>query len=239
MNVICPNCGQKTYATECRYCHSPLLDDGACPTCHRITTATDCQWCHYPLIARPAGNFRLNTRIEKKKRPVTRIITGVVTSFLVLIIGITGFICITPDYNIYMVQSESMTPAINLGDMIVTGPEDNIFNKGIEAGTVVTYQHGKDSITHRIVSIEEDHIIIKGDAAEEPDPWKVTMEDIQGVYLCKVPYLGYLLDFMRTKLGWFVVIILPASLLVLLIIKEILKESFRSDKVQAASGGYR
>jgi len=237
MSVTCPNCGQKTYIDKCRHCHSSLLNDGVCPNCHRINIATDCQWCHYPLIAKPAGNFRVREQAERKQRPLPRIITGIITSFLIIIIGVTGFICITPDYNIYMVQSESMKPAINLGDLIVTGPEDNIFSKGIAAGTIVTYQHRKDTITHRVISIEPDHLVVKGDAAEEPDPWKVTMSDIKGVYLFKVPYLGYLLDFIRTKLGWFVVIILPASLLVLLIIKEILKETFRSDNVQAINGG--
>ena len=43
----------------------------------------------------------------------------------------------------------------------------------------------------------------------------------------RVPYIGYFNTFVRTKQGWFIAIILPASVLLILIVKDILKEAFK------------
>ena len=126
-----------------------------------------------------------------------------------------------------------MKPAINMGDMIVTGPVNGPLNGEVEAGTIVTYEHGKETVTHRVLSVDGDALVTKGDAAEDPDPWAVTLSDVKGTYLFKIPYVGYLLSFIQSKLGWFLVIILPAALLVALLVKEIVKEALRSDDTVA------
>lgn len=136
------------------------------------------------------------------------------------------FIYFSPDYDMYVVRSESMVPAINMGDMIIIGPVAGPLNGEIKPGTIVTYERGNDIVTHRVISIVGTNILItKGDAAEDPDVNPVTVSQIKGVYLFKVPYLGYLSSFIRTKVGWFVCIILPAMLLVALIIREIVREA--------------
>jgi len=148
---------------------------------------------------------------------------------LALVVAGLVFIHFSPDYNIYLVRSESMKPAINLGDMVVIGPLNKPLNGQVKPGMVVTYEHGKALVTHRVLSVDGDTLVTKGDAMEDPDPRPVTMPQIRGIYLFKIPYIGYLSSFMRTKNGWFLMVVIPAMLLVSLLVKDIVKEALRDE----------
>ena len=147
--------------------------------------------------------------------------------FIALGIVLTGlvFVYVADGYNLYLVRSESMKPAINMGDLIITGPLNGLINGEVKPGTIVTYEYNKDLITHRVESIDGETLVTKGDDVEDPDSWSVTMSDIRGVYLFKVPYVGFVTHFVRTKLGWFLTIIIPAALLVCWLAKDIVKEA--------------
>lgn len=155
-----------------------------------------------------------------------KIINWVITSVLLLAIAGTALIYFVPGYNIYLVRSESMTPTLNLGDLIVTGPAGSSIAGETEPGKIATFEHGGELVTHRIQAIEGQSLVTKGDAVEDTDPWPIKISDIRGLYLFKVPYVGYITSFVQTKLGWFVVIIIPATCLVLWLVKDILKEAF-------------
>ena len=118
-----------------------------------------------------------------------------------------------------------MRPAINMGDLIITGPMNGPINGEIKPGTVVTYEYRKENITHRVKSIDGQTLVTKGDAVEDPDPWVVTISDVRGVYLFKIPYLGYVTNFVQTKEGWFLTVVIPGALLVLWLAKDIVKEA--------------
>jgi signal peptidase len=156
----------------------------------------------------------------------------VATVLLLLIIAGLAFVYFSPDYNIYLVRSESMAPTINMGDMVVVGPLDNPLGKGVEAGSVVTYERGGELITHRVLSVDGQALLTKGDAVEDPDPWTVTMSDVRGVYLFRIPYAGYLSNFVRTRAGWLLAIVIPAAIVVGLIFREIHKELKKSKEAR-------
>ena len=61
-------------------------------------------------------------------------------------------------YSIFEVASGSMEKTINVGDavLIKLGGE-------YKKGDIITYKSGKDYITHRIITIDRDYIITKGD----------------------------------------------------------------------------
>ena len=210
-----------------------------CPNCEQETHGNDCQWCHYPLIAIKAGkpaSIQVATATktadvtgETKHFSVKKTLSWVVSGLLVAVIGFFGFIYLSPNHNVYMVRSESMNPAIKLGDIIVTGPMGGSLHGEIKPDAIITYERGKELITHRVVSIDGDILVTRGDNAEEPDPWQVAISDVQGVYMFKIPFVGYALSFIQSKVGWFVAIILPAAVLVALMVKEIIKEAFRED----------
>lgn len=154
-------------------------------------------------------------------RKEIKIFSRIVMAVLVLVLAGLAFIFFAPGYNLYLVRSESMTPTINMGDLIITGP----VNGGIEEGDIITYEHQDELITHRVYSTAESEIVTKGDAVEDPDSWSVTRADVVGSYLFKIPYVGFLTSFLRSKIGWFVMIIIPAAVLVGWLAKDIVKEA--------------
>jgi len=128
-----------------------------------------------------------------------KIFRRTVYSLLAIIIGGILFLQFSSDYNIYLVSSQSMKPTINMGDMIVSAPVKSLFNDGLKAETIITYEHGKEMIAHRVVSINDDSLITKGDAVKDPDPWSVSLSDVKGIYLFKIPYAGKLLNSAQAK----------------------------------------
>lgn len=150
-----------------------------------------------------------------------------------------AFLYFVPDYNLYLVRSESMEPAIDMGDLIITGPVDGLLSRELAPGTVITYQYNGQLVTHRIQSIDDTAIVTQGDAAEDPDPWTVNISNIRGVYLFKIPYVGYLTNFTQTRTGWLLMVLVPSAVLVLWLVKDIVKEALKPDEKQVdhSAGG--
>lgn len=206
MSKTCPNCGQQTEGIFCRWCGFPIAGGKLAETAA----------VSKPAAAAPAG------------RRIMRGFTWVFAGILAAVVICFAFVSLTPGYNLRVVLSESMTPTLKLGDMVLTTPIDSPLSPEIEPGTIITYELGKEMVTHRIISIEGEKLVTQGDAAEETDPWPVTMADIDGVHIFTIPKIGYIIDFARSsKLGWFILIILPATVLVALFAKEIVKESLK------------
>ena len=120
-------------------------------------------------------------------------------------------------YEAKVVQSGSMEPAILTGSLIVIAPAAEY-----RLGDVVTY--GPDTqkqipVTHRIVEVKGEgrqmQFVTKGDANEDPDPVVVRQRDVIGKVLFSLPYLGYVIEFARTKLGFALLIGLPALVIIL------------------------
>ena len=155
----------------------------------------------------------------------------VFTVILGLILAGLLFVYFSPDYDMHIVRSESMKPAINMGDVIFTGPVGGPIKGNLESGAVVTYRSGQALVTHRVVSVDGNGIVTKGDAVEDADPLPVSMAQVKGVYLFKIPRLGYawkyahdIWDYAHTKRGWLLVVVLPGSILIGLLAREIQKE---------------
>jgi signal peptidase len=155
-----------------------------------------------------------------------KIASRIVMGALILLIGCLIFIAVSPDFHLYLVRSESMEPTVNMGDLIVTRAFHETGDNPLTPGTIVTYKHGKGLVTHRVVEINTDRIYTKGDALEEPDPWRVTAKDVTDTYLFRIPMVGRMITLIGTRLGWLIAIILPSVVLVSLLIKDILKEAF-------------
>ena len=153
-----------------------------------------------------------------------KVFSRVAAVILALIIGGFLFVHFSPDYDIYMVRSESMKPVINMGDMVITGPVGGTLTGWVRPGSIITYQRGEELVTHRVLSVDGDTLLTKGDAVADPDPRSVTMSQVRGIYLFRIPYMGYVANFIRTKLGWFLVIVAPATALVALLIRQMRKE---------------
>ncbi|MBQ9911141.1 MAG: signal peptidase I [Lachnospiraceae bacterium] len=102
-----------------------------------------------------------------------------------------------------VVVSGSMEPAIMENDMIVyqAQPKD-----AYEVGDVIVYVRdaglpSEKLISHRIVSIGENTMIVKGDAnATEDAP--ITKEQVVGRMAFYIPKVGKAVSFLKTPLGY-------------------------------------
>lgn len=113
------------------------------------------------------------------------------------------------------IQSASMEPAINTGDLIISKKTDY---QNLKAGDVISFfsiENGKVIvITHRIVEVKTNNsvtsFVTKGDNNLVNDTNEVAPGDIVSKYEgIKIPAGGHILDFFKSKVGFFVCIILP------------------------------
>jgi len=78
-----------------------------------------------------------------------------------------------------VVMSGSMTGAVNTGEVVVYEPYDGV--TPLPVGTIVEYQHGPITVTHRIISVNDDGTYTtKGDANMAADR-PITADQIKGV----------------------------------------------------------
>ena len=93
------------------------------------------------------------------------------------------------------VMSGSMSPNIKTGS--VTFIDTNTDFEDIKKGDVITFLIGDSFVTHRAVDITADGVITKGDANNKRDVWTVTNDMYYGKALFSIPYLGFLIVFIR------------------------------------------
>jgi signal peptidase len=119
------------------------------------------------------------------------------------------------------VLSGSMEPQIHTGSLIFIRPAGEY-----NVGDIVTKTtEEKDvTVTHRIIEKEmidgKVMFTTKGDANNVADNEKVPQEKIVGKVFLNTPYLGYAVNFAKTKQGLILIIIIPA---VIIIFEELVK----------------
>lgn len=137
---------------------------------------------------------------------------------LIVIAGLIGLstVNIPGGYNLYVVQSGSMEPAIKRMGVVVVQPVDEY-----KEGDIITIQESPNSnvtVTHRIFEIENTDegklYTLKGDANEDPDGEKRTEGSILGKVIFTVPYLGYPVSFAKTQTGFILLVIIPAVIII-------------------------
>jgi signal peptidase len=149
------------------------------------------------------------------------------TALLFLVILFVGSLFPIPgNYKVMTVLSGSMEPDISVGSVVVSKPVGNY-----RIGDVITFQVNKEndvSVTHRIVEMEvisgNPIYITKGDANENIDTTKISQKDIIGKVFLNIPYLGYALNFVKKPIGFVLIIILPAGIIILDEARKIWKE---------------
>lgn len=130
--------------------------------------------------------------------------------FKLLVIGLVVFVLFDIAFLIFfipikIVASDSMAPQIRAGDVIFLDPEPG----PIQPGEIITYAVGKKTITHRVVAIEENLLVTKGDNNQDVDPWKTPLDAVIGRPVLCIPKVGYALVFLRSPWGWLVLVFLP------------------------------
>ncbi|WP_193708247.1 signal peptidase I [Alkalibaculum sporogenes] len=118
------------------------------------------------------------------------------------------------NHKIYYVDSGSMSPTIPTGSLIVVKKVDPT---DIRLNDVITYEGmGSYVVTHRVMEIvtREESFITRGDANNSDDPYAVDSKRIVGKVVFNAPYIGYLLKFIQSRMGFLVI----ATLIILTVI---------------------
>ena len=145
---------------------------------------------------------------------------------LVLIMVMALFVLFAPrlsGWQIDTVLSGSMSPTLEVGDAIVTKPIDP---DAITVGDIITYRSPVDGklVTHRVLEVEKHSAPVfytKGDANNSADPYLVPAQNIVGEVSFHIPLLGYVAQFIKTPLGFILLLALPGAAIIGIELKNI------------------
>ena len=105
-----------------------------------------------------------------------------------------------------VVLSGSMEPELSVGDLILVKETDEI-----EVNDIVVYQQMSSLIVHRVIDVQDDVITTQGDAnnvADEP----VSVDTVKGKVFLSVPYVGNIVNFLKTPVGILLTILAAIAL---------------------------
>ncbi len=159
---------------------------------------------------------------------ILKIIYSIFVAFIVLIAAllIVSVLPITGNYKIMTVISGSMAPAIKMGSVVVVKPASDY--KIEDVITFGPYSKTKAPTSHRIYDIKvvdgQPVYITKGDANNAPDTREIQKKDVLGKVLFDIPYLGFAVDFAKKPMGFALIIIVPAAIIIFDEIKKIIYE---------------
>ena len=124
--------------------------------------------------------------------------------------NLMGFIPMT-------VESDSMKPTFSKDDLIICREIDDV--KSLKKGDVITFwtiiDGKKVKNTHRIVDVNEGgkSFVTRGDNNKQDDTMPAYAGDVIGKWTeFKIGGAGKAMDFLRTKKGFFICIIIPMAL---------------------------
>lgn len=154
-----------------------------------------------------------SSKFKEKSKFIGNIVFIIFAGLLLFYILLEAFL---PDMTIkifqfkpYVVITESMEPVLNVNDMVVVY---NVDPDKLEVGDIITfradidYNGSKEIVTHYIHSITED---VNGNlefrtnryGSTVPDTWKLSEQEIIGVYGFHIGKIGIVLEFLRSPFG--------------------------------------
>lgn len=141
------------------------------------------------------------------------------------------FLCIVLAFNLYMVAARllfdnSMPKLFGLSTAIIVSPsmQDTIAindmiiiqqKKEYRKNDIITFKDGQEYITHRIVDIQGDKFVTKGDNNNTADITPIDAYQIVGKVVLVIPKAGKIISFLRTPIGMLIIIAVGALLLYL------------------------
>jgi len=161
-----------------------------------------------------------NSTVRKffKKNPAARVIILIVILFVATYGSVAVLkLVLNTESPLMVVSSGSMIPTLNVGDIIlVRGADPNT----ITVGTIIIFHSPYDyqmPIVHRVLGISNDggttYFQTKGDNNPGPDGWNVPAQNLMGVYVAKLPYVGLISLELRGPLGVTLIILLVALII--------------------------
>ena len=147
-----------------------------------------------------------------------------------------------PPFGLYTIISPSMTPNIEVYDVVFVKKVDV---DTLKTNDVITFYStnaffGNTPITHRIVEVLDipsngTMYRVKGDANANADDEKVLPSNVIGKVLFKIPQLGKVQFFLASKKGWLIAILIPSIIIVIYDVYKLIKLILLKDRLQQLS----
>ena len=176
-------------------------------------------------------NIKEKKQEKKKEKTIKRVIKKTIKLIFILIViyvvsEVIQKVILKEEipeifgYKSFIVVSGSMSPAIEVGDVVIVKEA-----KEIEKGEIISYRIDGTIVTHRVEEvIEEDGKRIyktKGDANATEDKEIVKEEAVEGKYCFKIPKVGKLILGMQEEQRVIVIIAIQSILIVWIITSNI------------------
>lgn len=181
-------------------------------------------------------------------RPILQFSKWIVTcaTCFVAAVLLGSLVPIDGNYRFLFVQSGSMEPKVPVGSLVMIVPQVQY-----SIGDVVTFapslKEPEKLVTHRLTGFADEAVGLlyqtKGDANKTADPMPLPGEQIVGKVVFGLPFVGYLLNLLRTPQGFILAVVVPATILIYEEIKK-LYQGFRDgvknvmSKKQSSSLGW-
>lgn len=153
--------------------------------------------------------------------PVKRLLYGVfVIALGVLLVALS--LVTAPrlfGYGTLIVQGGSMGESIPIGSLVFT---QSLAAENVQPGDVILVREQNESggavpKLHRVISLDrhDGQVVVwtKGDANGTPDPLSYVLPDHVLTPAYHLQYLGYLVGFIATPIGWLILVVLPGMVL--------------------------
>ena len=121
------------------------------------------------------------------------------------------------------ITSGSMTPEINIGDVVVSIP---VSVSDVKKGDIIVFKGDSNLVVHRVVGFSRDNCFItRGDANENNDPLWACGDSVVGKVFLIIPLVGYPAALLLEATGSFInMVSLVLSLISLIYVYYIAKE---------------
>ncbi len=140
---------------------------------------------HYlmnPVKTKKRDRVKKNT-INPQYRRFRKII-----DFFMILIFVAILLLLVSGVRLFVVSSGSMTPTLNIGDLVISSKGD------VGVGDIIVFIAHKQVIVHRVIEFEyrdgKTLYVTKGDALEHRDPWLVSRSNVIGKVVYIIPMIG-------------------------------------------------
>lgn len=179
----------------------------------------------YPVMKRKS--FRYTGRGEMASKKIGFISN--LGKYLIIVFLILFSTLLFLGYRFLVISSNSMTPTLKVGDLIVMEKTNNVYE-----GDIIAFMLRNKIVVHRIVKVDTGPLEMvyytKGDALNTMDPWKLSRENVLGKAVFMVPYIGMPMIYMMNFFGDYITSIVATitfilALNILYVTKELVQHT--------------
>lgn len=129
-------------------------------------------------------------------------------------------------WGVSVVLSGSMEPELSVDDLVIVHEQESY-----KVDDVVVYQDGGSLVIHRIISVDGEQIVTKGDANNMADD-PVALSAVKGKAVAIIPYAGVVVRFLKSPVGFLLILVAALLLFELPYLRQRRKETEEQEKIK-------